>query len=106
LPLGGVARLNGQYVERTPAAGELFSKGAHDATGTFEIGIINLKEEKAGTIKLGLKRPQGALRFDANAFYTKFDGFIFKQRTGIKCGGTLASCGTDDELDQVVFQTA
>jgi outer membrane receptor protein involved in Fe transport len=33
-----VLQLNGQAVERAPAAAELFSKGIHEATGTFEIG--------------------------------------------------------------------
>ena len=32
LPLGVVARLTGQYVERAPADAELFSKGVHEAT--------------------------------------------------------------------------
>jgi iron complex outermembrane receptor protein len=104
LPFGVVARLNGQYVERAPAAGELFSKGAHDATGTFEIGNINLEKEKARTVELGFRRAKGALRFDASAYYTQFDGFIFKQVTGVRCGGTIDSCGVEDELDQVVFQ--
>ena len=104
LPLGVMARLNGQYVERAPAAGELFSKGAHDATGTFEIGNTELQKEQARTVELGLRRSQGALRFDGSAYYTKFDGFIYKQLTGLRCGGTFASCGSEDELEQVLFQ--
>ena len=31
--------LTAQYVERAQRAPELFSRGAHDATATFEIGI-------------------------------------------------------------------
>ncbi len=104
LPLGVVARLTGQYVERAPDAGELFSKGAHEATGTFEIGNPFLDKEKARTIEFGLKRAQGALRFDASAFYTKYDGFIFKRLTGVECGATLDSCGADTELKQLVFE--
>ena len=34
--MGVVARLTGQYVERAPDAAELFSKGVHEATQTFE----------------------------------------------------------------------
>jgi iron complex outermembrane recepter protein len=104
LPLGVVARLTGQYVERAPDAGELFSKGAHDATGTFEIGNPLLEKEKARTIEFGLKRAKGDLRFDASAFYTKYDGFIFKRLTGVECGATLDSCGVDTELKQLVFE--
>ena len=49
-------RLNGQYVERAPDAAELFSKGMHEATGTFEIGNPFLDEEKASTAEIGLKK--------------------------------------------------
>jgi iron complex outermembrane recepter protein len=104
LPLGVVARLTGQYVERAPDAGELFSKGAHEATGTFEIGNPFLTKETARTIEFGLKRATGDLRFDASAFYTKYDGFIFKRLTGVECGATLDSCGVDSELKQLLFE--
>lgn len=105
LPANVVARLTGQYVERAPDAAELFSKGAHDATGTFEIGNPDLALEKASTIEIGLKRSTGSLRFDASVYYTQYDGFIFKQLTGVRCGATLASCGAPgaDELKQLVF---
>ncbi len=36
LPLDLVASLTAQYVERAPKPAELFSRGPHDATGTFE----------------------------------------------------------------------
>lgn len=103
LPLGVVARLTGQYVERAPDASELFSKGVHEATGTFEIGNPGLRKEEAATIELGFKRATGQFRFDASAYYTKFDGFIFKDLTGIGCGDTIDTCGVEDELDQVRF---
>ena len=104
LPHDIVARLIGQYVERSPDAGELFSKGAHEATGTFEIGNPLLRKETARTLELGFRRATGALRFDASVFHTHFDDFIFKNLTGIGCGATLASCGADTELKQLVFQ--
>ncbi len=105
LPMGVVARLNGQMVERAPEAQELFSKGVHEATGTFEIGNPNLGKEKARTIELGFKRAQGDFRFDASAFHTKFDGFIFKRLTGVKCEDKLDTCDAPgvEELDQVLF---
>jgi iron complex outermembrane receptor protein len=106
LPRGVVARLTGQYTERAPDAGELYSKGVHEATGTFEIGNPNLAKEKAGTVEIGLRRARGDLRFDASAYYTRFDGFIFKNLTGLKCEATLDTCALDPtlELDQVLFE--
>jgi iron complex outermembrane receptor protein len=105
LPLGIVARLTAQYVERAPADAELFSKGLHEATGTFEIGNPFLGKEAAKTIEVGLKRTRGTTRFDAAAYYTKFDGFIFKQVDGT-CnpdGACPAPVG-DEELKRVLFQ--
>jgi iron complex outermembrane recepter protein len=104
LPLGVVARLTGQYVERAPADAELFSKGVHEATETFEIGNPFLTKEKAKTVELGFRKASGAFRFDASVYHTQFDGFIFKQRTGLVCDETLASCGSGTELNQILFQ--
>ena len=47
LPAGMVLSLTAQDVERAPVAQELFSKGAHEATGTFEIGNPDIGIEKA-----------------------------------------------------------
>lgn len=104
LPANIVARATGQYAERAPDAAELFSKGPHEATTTFEIGNPNLRKEVATSVEVGLKRSQGAFRFDASAYYTAFDGFIFKQLTGQQCDDTYLSCGTGSELNQVFFR--
>lgn len=108
LPGAHVVSINGQYVERAPDAAELFSAGVHEATGTFEIGNPDLDIEKALTVEAGLRKATGAFRYDATAFYTRFDGFIFKGLTGVECLDDLASCGGvigpgDEPLDQVLF---
>jgi len=110
LPFDIVARASGQYVERAPDAAELFSKGAHDATGTFEIGNPDLEKERARTVELGFKRATGALRFDASAYYTDFGGFIFKDLQSTFCDVTIGSCNaqamSDDAhpLHQLLFE--
>lgn len=105
LPHDVTMRMTAHHSERAPADGELYSRGIHEATGTFEIGDPFLTTEKANTLELGFRRATGAFRFDTAAFYTRFDGFIFKGLTGIQCGDSLATCGQpgEDELDQVVF---
>jgi iron complex outermembrane recepter protein len=99
-----VMRLNGQSVQRAPDVAELFSKGIHEATGTFEIGNPFLDKERAHTVEFGLKRAVGRLRFDANTYYTRFDGFIYRDLTGEECGEELDSCGVEDEFGLVLFQ--
>ena len=107
LPSDIVARVTAAYVERAPAATEQFSKGAHEASGTFEIGNPNLGIESAKTIELGFKRSKGDLRFDTSVYYTQFSDFIYRQVTpGVFCEENLASCalGGSGDLQQVTFQ--
>ncbi len=76
-----------QYSERAPDAAELFSKGGHHATGTFEVGNPFLGKEKAFTIEAGLAKATGPFRFDATAFHTSYRGFIYRQLAGAECEG-------------------
>ncbi|MDX2204656.1 MAG: TonB-dependent receptor [Hyphomicrobiaceae bacterium] len=100
-----VGRFTAQYAERAPDAAELFSKGPHEATSTFEIGNPFLNKEVAKSVEVGVRRAKGPLRFDASAYYTVYDGFIFKQQTADLCDDDFASCGTTGtELTKVLFQ--
>lgn len=103
LPNNFVASLNGLYSERAPTAAELYSRGPHESTATFEIGDPNLKLERARTIELGLRRDVGAFRLDAAAYHTRYTGFISKRFTGARCDDDFASCGTGEELQQVLI---
>ena len=105
LPMGVVARLTGQYVERAPADAELLSKGVHEATATFEIGNPFLTKEKAQTFEIGFRKSTGALRFDTAAYYTKFDGFIFKQGGAVRCDPD-GTCAVNPalELQRIIFE--
>ena len=104
LPGGFVASLTGQYVERAPKAAELFSRGLHDATGTFDIGDPNLKIESAKSVEIGLRHPGGPFRFEATAYYTRFNNFIFRRLTGVLCDDTFDTCGNPDgAVKQAVY---
>jgi iron complex outermembrane receptor protein len=105
LPYGLVAGISTQYVERAPRALELFAKGPHDASGTFEIGDPNLKIEAATGIEASLRKQEGNWRFDATIFHTRYHNFIFRQETGLRCDDDFESCGLGGgtELRQVVF---
>ena len=59
LPSWMVASATLQRIERAPTALELFAHGAHDASGTFDIGDPGLKIEIAQTAEVGLKRTAG-----------------------------------------------
>ncbi|WP_342733434.1 TonB-dependent receptor [Bradyrhizobium sp. B117] len=104
LPGGMVGSITAQYVERAPKPAELFSRGAHDATATFDIGNPNLKIETAKSVEVGVRKATGPLRFEATVYYTQFDNFIFRRLTGVMCDDDFASCGTPGaELNQAVY---
>jgi iron complex outermembrane receptor protein len=105
LPGDLVASVTAQHVERAPRAPELLSRGVHEATGTFDIGNPNLDTEVAHSVEVGLRRAKGPLRFEATAFYTRFNGFIYRNLTGQTCDEDFASCapGNAGELLQAVY---
>jgi iron complex outermembrane receptor protein len=103
LPWDMVTTLTAQYVQRAPAAPELYSRGSDDASGTFVIGNPTLKIETAQTAEIGLKRATGQLRFETSLYYTYYKDFIFKQVTGNYCTDAFASCGAIGPLIQVAY---
>lgn len=103
LPGGVVASLTAQRVQRSPEALELFARGPHEATGTFEIGDPDLRVEEARSLELGLRRARGEFRFDVAAYHTAYRGYVFKRLTGALCDEDFASCGAGTELRQAVY---
>ena len=106
LPGDLVASVTAQYVERAPRAPELFSRGVHEATGTFDIGNPDLAIEKATSVEIGLRRKTGPLRFEATAFQTRFRNFIYRNITG-NCDDTIDTCtslgGAGTELNEAIY---
>ena len=99
-----VGSLTAQYVERAPKPAELFSGGGHDATVTFDKGNPNLKIEAAESVEAGLRRATGPFRFEATVYYTRFNGFIFRQLTGNTCDGDTAICGPGaGDLNEAIY---
>jgi iron complex outermembrane recepter protein len=109
LPWDLVGSVTAQRVERAPKPAELFSRGPHDATATFDIGNPNLKIETAESIEVGLRQAKGPFRFEATAYYTRFKGFIFRNLTGETCDETPDTCtgapffGAGGELNQALY---
>lgn len=103
LPWDLVASVTGQYVERAPKPAELFSRGVHEATGTFDIGNPNLGIETAKSIEAGLRRATGPFRFELTGYYTKFNGFIFRRLNGNTCEDGACQLGPGLELNQAIY---
>lgn len=105
LDLGSDVHLSGaaQMVQRAPDVLEVFAKGPHESTETFEIGNPTLDVETARSLELTLERTEGHVRFNLAAYYTSFEDFIFKNYTGVECGEEFDTCGVEDELRQVAY---
>jgi iron complex outermembrane receptor protein len=102
-----VGSVTAQYVQRAPKPAELFSGGGHDATVTFDKGNPNLKIEAAKSVEIGLRRATGPIRFEVTAYYTKFDGFIFRRLTGNTCDGGTGVCGPGaGDLNEAMYSQA
>jgi iron complex outermembrane receptor protein len=63
--------------QRAPAAQELYARGVHLATNTYEIGDAALDVETAKSVELTLKKTDGATTFTASAYRYAYDGYIY-----------------------------
>ena len=102
-----VGSITAQYIERAPKPAELFSGGGHDATVTFDKGNPNLNIETAQSVEVGLRRATGPFRFEATAYYTRFNGFIFRRLTGNTCDADTGVCGPGaGDLNEALYSQA
>ncbi len=70
------------YTERAPNFQELYSNGAHVATGTFEIGSDQLTKEKATAAEISFKSTTNKNQFTANVYSQFFNDYIALNPTG------------------------
>lgn len=70
------------YTQRPPTYVELFADGPHVATGTYEIGDLNLGTEDSFSIDLSLRKKAGWVTGSASAFYYHFDNFVSLSSAG------------------------
>ncbi len=68
--------------QRAPSQVELFARGTHEATGTFELGDPDLDEETSFTGDVRIKLEGERVRLEWSGFVTRYADFIFAERTG------------------------
>jgi iron complex outermembrane recepter protein len=82
--------LSGTRSERLPQAQELYARGIHLATNTYECGLVPhpltcgglennapLGVETSNNLELSLRRTAGKLTFEAGAYLNKVDNYIY-----------------------------
>jgi iron complex outermembrane receptor protein len=73
---------NFSYTERAPNFQELYAKGPHLATGTYEQGMKGLNREKAYALELSLKKDTTNHKINFNIYSQIFNDFIYLNPTG------------------------
>ena len=63
--------------QRAPNIQELYARGVHLATNTYEMGSADLEEETVVSLDLGLKKTRGDTTFSVSAYRYAYDGYIF-----------------------------
>ena len=67
---------------RAPNVQELLANGFHDATRSFEIGSLGLKEETSYNLDLGYRFRTDWLRAEFDLFHNWASDYIYQQRSG------------------------
>ncbi|WP_419812528.1 TonB-dependent receptor [Bacterioplanoides sp.] len=78
--------------QRAPAAEELFSCGAHEATLSYDIGNPDLDEEQALNLDISVRKNSGALTGSLSIYRNQVDDFIF-QNAVVEGGELLVEDG-------------
>jgi len=74
---------NAALTQRPPTGAELFSNGAHHATGTFEVGNPDLGLERALSLDLSLRKKAGRVTASTSVFFNRFSDYIGLFPTGV-----------------------
>lgn len=65
--------------QRAPNVQELFARGIHLATNTYELGTATLGKETGKSIDLTFRKTRGPTTFTLGAYHQDFDNYIFAE---------------------------
>jgi len=68
--------------QRAPQVQELLANGYHDATRSFEVGNLNLREETSYNLDLGYKFKADWVKAQIDLFHNWAGDYIYQQRNG------------------------
>ena len=69
--------LVGSHQQRLPLAQELYAKGKHFATNTYELGNQNLDVEKSNNLEVGLHYEGNQFDYHVHVYHNWFDNYIY-----------------------------
>lgn len=74
---GYAATLSFSRSQRLATSQEMYAKGVHLATNTYERGNADLGKETSNTVELGLRKHDGDIEFSVNAYHSRIKGYIY-----------------------------
>lgn len=94
------------YTERAPTYYEVYANGAHEATGTYEVGESDAGKEKAYSGDLALRFDNGTHKGSFGIFYSDFSNYIGLTRTGryLDEEGDEVTSSDDEALPEYVYE--
>jgi iron complex outermembrane receptor protein len=94
----------GSSTARAPAQTELYARGPHEASATYETGDPTLKAERSNAVEASLRIRLPEFSFDGSAYLNSFDNYIYGALTGRDCDedGNCAF-GSGDELRELNY---
>ena len=91
--------LTATHGQRAPAIEELYINGPHHATGTFQIGDNALHKEATNNLDLSVSKTSGSMRWKVNAFYNRFNNYIFLRNVDTNGDGIADRVDEDETLN-------
>jgi iron complex outermembrane receptor protein len=93
---------------RAPALTELFARGVHEGTATYELGDASLSTERANSLEATLRWRAGRVHADGALWVARFDDFIYGEMTGRSCdeAGLCAADGEGELREMLYVQRA
>ena len=84
---------------RAPLMTELYARGGHDASSTFETGDPGLRIERANSLEATLRVNTDRFRFEGSLYSSWFNNYIYGQLTGRLCNDDGDCTGADPDAD-------
>lgn len=94
---------NVSHVERAPRDYELYANGPHAASGTYEIGSVDLSKERSNNFEAGTKWQRGANRFSLNVYYNRYSSYIAQMASGAQRNASGSTEAGPDRLPVFVY---
>lgn len=96
---------NGAISQRAPSQVELLARGAHEATGTYELGDADLDLETSFTGDFRVEFANDRGRIEWASFVTHYEDYIFAALDGVQVNeeGDAPAPG-DDLFDQLFYE--